>query len=46
MLAIDGKLLAPTVGTTLAAGSTTNGINMSEILDRECGIRLTSAANQ
>jgi hypothetical protein len=30
MLAIDGKLLAPTVGTTLAPGSTTNGIKMSE----------------
>lgn len=28
MLAIDSKLLAPTVGTTLAAGSTTNGINI------------------
>jgi hypothetical protein len=37
MLDIDGRLLAPTVGTTLAAGSALNGVKLNEALDRECG---------
>ena len=36
MLDIDGRLLAPTVGTTLVAGSATNGVKLNEALDREC----------
>ena len=36
MLDIDGRLLAPTVGTTLAAGSAINGVKLNEALDREC----------
>jgi len=37
ILNIGGKLLAPTVGTTFVAGSTTNGISMSNVLDHACG---------
>jgi len=37
MLDLGGRLLAPTVGTTFDAGSTTHGIEMTEVLDRECG---------
>jgi hypothetical protein len=36
MLDIDGRLLAPTVGTTLVAGSAINGLKLKEALDREC----------
>ena len=36
MLDIGGRLLAPTVGTTLAAGSAINGVKLNEALDREC----------
>jgi hypothetical protein len=36
MLDIDGRLLAPTVGTTLAAGSAINGVKLNDALDREC----------
>ena len=36
MLHIDGRLLGPIVGTTFEPGTMTNGINMSEVLDREC----------
>lgn len=36
MLQIDGSLLGPIVGSTLGPGTTTNGIKMSEVLDREC----------
>jgi hypothetical protein len=39
MLDLNGKLLAPMVGTTFAAGSSMNGIEMSDVLDRECGNR-------
>ena len=36
MLHIDGRLLGPMVGTTFEPGTTTNGIAISEVLDREC----------
>jgi hypothetical protein len=36
MLNIDGRLLGPMVGTIFAAGSTMNGVKMSEVLDQEC----------
>jgi hypothetical protein len=36
---VEGRLLAPTVGTTFAAGSAINGIKLVEVLDRECGSR-------
>ena len=36
MLHIDGRLLGPLVGTTFEPGTMTNGIKMSEVLDREC----------
>jgi hypothetical protein len=39
MLDLGGRLYAPTVGTTFAAGATQNGIEMSDVLDRECGNR-------
>jgi hypothetical protein len=37
MLDLNGMLLAPMVGTTFVAGSSARGIEMSEVLDRECG---------
>ena len=36
MLHIDGRLLGPIVGTTFAPGTMTNGIRLSEVLEREC----------
>ena len=39
MLDFGGMLLAPTVGTTFVAGSTMRGIEMSDVLDRNCGNR-------
>jgi hypothetical protein len=36
ILDIDGRLLAPTVGTTFSAGSMVYGLKMSEVLDRKC----------
>jgi hypothetical protein len=39
MLDVDGRLYAPMVGTTFAAGSTQNGIEMSDVLDQQCGNR-------
>jgi hypothetical protein len=45
MLEIDGRLLGPMVGTTLEPGRATNGITMSEVLDRECrGVHFDIAA--
>jgi len=38
-LDIHGRLLAPTVGTTFVSGSATNGINLIDVLDHECGNR-------
>jgi hypothetical protein len=37
VLDLNGMLLAPMVGTTFAAGTTTHGIEMSAMLDRACG---------
>jgi hypothetical protein len=37
MLDLGGRLLAPMVGTTFNAGSTMHGIEISTVLDRECG---------
>ncbi len=37
VLSLDGRLLAPMVGTTFFAGSMVNGLKMSEVLDRRCG---------
>jgi len=39
MLDFGNRLYSPTVGTTFAAGSLQNGIEMSDVLDRECGNR-------
>jgi hypothetical protein len=39
MLDLDGRLYSPTVGTTFAAGSVRNGVELSDVLDRECGNR-------
>ena len=44
VLDIDGRLLAPTVGTMFAAGSATNGVKLYEVLDRECGEQVTLPA--
>jgi hypothetical protein len=38
-LALGDRLYSPMVGTTFAAGSTQNGIEMSDILDQQCGNR-------
>jgi hypothetical protein len=35
--AFGDRLYSPMVGTTFTAGSTQNGIEMSDILDRQCG---------
>jgi hypothetical protein len=37
MLDIDGRLLAPMVGTTLVSASATYGTKVIKALDRECG---------
>jgi hypothetical protein len=37
MLDIDGRLLAPMVGTTLVSASPTYGTKVIKALDRECG---------
>ncbi len=39
MLELNGRLFAPTVGTTFPAGSSQNGIEMSDVLDQQCGNR-------
>jgi hypothetical protein len=39
MLDLNGRLYSPTVGTTFAAGSMQNGIEMSDVLDQQCGNR-------
>jgi hypothetical protein len=39
MLDLNGRLFAPTVGTIFPAGSSQNGIEMSDVLDRQCGNR-------
>jgi hypothetical protein len=37
MLDFGGLVLSPTVGTTFVAGSSLHGIEMTAVLDRECG---------
>ena len=39
MLVVGGALYSPTVGTIFAPGATRNGIELSDVLDRECGSR-------
>jgi hypothetical protein len=39
MLDLNGRLYSPTVGTVFAAGATQNGIEMSDVLDQQCGNR-------
>ena len=39
MLDLGGWLFSPTVGTVVPAGATQNGIEMSDVLDRQCGNR-------
>jgi hypothetical protein len=36
MLNFNGRLFAPTVGTIFPAGSSQNGIEMSDVLDQRC----------
>jgi hypothetical protein len=38
-LDFGGSLYSPMVGTTLPAGTTNHGIEMSDILDQQCGNR-------
>jgi hypothetical protein len=38
-LDLDGRLYSPTVGTVFAAGATEHGIEMSDVLDQQCGNR-------
>ncbi len=37
MIDLGGRLYSPTVGTTFPAGATERGIEMSDVLDRQCG---------
>jgi len=37
--AFGDRLYSPMVGTTFTAGSTQNGIEMSDVLDQQCGNR-------
>ena len=39
MLDLDGRLCSPMVGTVLSAGATQHGIEMSDLLDQQCGNR-------
>lgn len=39
MLDLGGRLYSPTVGTVFPAGSTQHGIEMSDVLDQQCGNR-------
>ena len=38
-LEVGDRLYSPMVGTTLAAGASENGIEMSDVLDQQCGNR-------
>jgi hypothetical protein len=38
-LDVGNRLYSPMVGTTFAAGASENGIEMSDILDQQCGNR-------
>lgn len=39
MLDLRGRIYSPTVGTVFAAGASHNGIEMSDVLDQQCGNR-------
>jgi hypothetical protein len=39
MLDLGGRVYSPTVGTIFSAGAMADGIEMSNVLDRECGNR-------
>ena len=39
MLDLGGRIYSPTVGTIFPAGTMQGGIEMSNLLDRECGNR-------
>jgi hypothetical protein len=39
MLDLNGRLYSPTVGTVFPAGATQHGIEMSDMLDQQCGNR-------
>jgi hypothetical protein len=39
MLNLNGRLFSPTVGTVFPAGATQHGIEMSDVLDQQCGNR-------
>jgi hypothetical protein len=39
MLDLNGRLYSPTVGTVFAGSSMQNGIEMSDLLDQQCGNR-------
>jgi hypothetical protein len=39
MLELNGRLYSPIVGTVFPAGATRNGVEMSDVLDRQCGNR-------
>jgi hypothetical protein len=39
MLDLGGRLYSPTVGTVFPVGATQNGIEMSDVLDQQCGNR-------
>jgi hypothetical protein len=39
MLDLGGRIYSPTVGTVFPAGATRNGIEMSDVLDQQCGNR-------
>jgi hypothetical protein len=36
-ISVDGLVLSPTVGTTFIAGSSIHGVEMTGVLDRDCG---------
>lgn len=38
-LDLGGRLYSPMVGTTFAAGANEHGIEMSDVLDQQCGNR-------
>lgn len=38
-LNLGGQLYSPTVGTTFPAGGNQDGVEMSELLDQQCGNR-------
>jgi hypothetical protein len=39
VLDLGGRLYSPTVGTLFPAGGVQNGIEMSDVLDQQCGNR-------